>query len=134
MEVFKSKIDWWLLVILVFAIAVSLISAYATVKQAGTSNTIIGVLLALVGAGLPLWLLLTTKYIVASQLLTISSGPFSWVVPLSSISSVTETRNPLSSPALSLDRLAIKYENGKTVMVSPADKAAFRTAIGHPEN
>jgi hypothetical protein len=43
---------------------------------------------------------------------------------------VEETRNPLSSPALSLDRLKITYGNGKRIMISPADKIGFLKAIG----
>ncbi len=130
MEIFKSKIDGWLLAILIFAIVVSLVSAFAAAKQTNmivTANTLI------LGAGLPLWLLIGTQYIVSAQQLKVRCGPFSWSIPLSSITSVSNTRNPLSSPALSLDRLEIKYGNGKSVMVSPAEKAAFREAIGHPE-
>ncbi len=133
MEVFKSKVDWWLLAILAFAILVSLISAVAAAKQAGTANMVVAAFIALLGVGLPLWLLFGTKYLVSEQQLRVRCGPFSWSLPLSAISSVTETRNPLSSPALSLDRLEISYENCKTIMVSPADKTAFRKAIGHPE-
>ena len=42
---------------------------------------------------------------------------------------VTETRNPLSSPALSLDRLRIRYGADKHIMVSPDDKTGFLDAI-----
>ncbi|MCU7856703.1 MAG: PH domain-containing protein [Candidatus Thiodiazotropha sp. (ex Lucinoma borealis)] len=96
-----------------------------------TSLIILAVVL--LGTGLPIWLFVSTKYIVTEELLRIKSGPFSWSIPLSSISSVSETRNPLSSPALSLDRLELKYRDGKTILISPANKAKFRAAIGHPE-
>jgi Bacterial PH domain/Sodium:solute symporter family len=42
------------------------------------------------------------------------------------------TRNPLSSPALSLDRLCIHYKVGgkrRMVMISPADKESFLRVI-----
>lgn len=43
------------------------------------------------------------------------------------ISEVRPTHNPLSSPALSLDRLHVQYGPGflKAVMISPADREGF---------
>ena len=37
---------------------------------------------------------------------------------------------PTDSAALSLDRIAIRYGNGKKLLVSPADKKGFLEAIG----
>ena len=79
----------------------------------------------LVPAALPLWLLRTTDYTLTDTHLRIRSGPFRWSVPLSDVRSVTATRNPLSSPALSLDRLRIEYGGTRAVMVSPDDKDGF---------
>ena len=84
------------------------------------------VLLALIGS-----FLLRTYYAVDTENLRIVAGPFSWRIPISQISAVRATRNPLSSPALSLDRLRIEYGNNRAVMISPADKAGFLKAIGH---
>ena len=39
------------------------------------------------------------------------------------------TRDPLSSPALSLDRLKVSYGPKKHVLISPANKAGFLSAI-----
>jgi hypothetical protein len=41
------------------------------------------------------------------------------------IRKIKETNNPLSSPALSLDRLWIDYGKGAAVMISPKDKEGF---------
>lgn len=48
-------------------------------------------------------------------------------IPLADISEVYPTRNPLSSPALSLDRLPVQYGQGffKAVMISPANRNGF---------
>jgi len=48
-------------------------------------------------------------------------------IPLKDISEVHPTRNPLSSPALSLDRLHVQFGEGvfKAVMISPADRDRF---------
>ena len=54
---------------------------------------------------------------------------FRWRIPLDQIIEVYPTHNPLSSPALSLDRLRINYKrpSGKTwwVMISPKEKEQF---------
>ncbi len=59
----------------------------------------------------------------------IRSGPFRWQVPISEIEDIVQTRNPLSSPALSLDRLQVSYSNGRTIMISPADREGFIEAV-----
>lgn len=48
-------------------------------------------------------------------------------IPLTDISEVYPTRNPLSAPALSLDRLHVQFGQGifKAVMISPADRERF---------
>ena len=74
------------------------------------------------------WLCFSTSYTVTREALLVQSGPFSWVVPLREISSIEPTRNPLSSPALSLDRLRIRY-GAREIMISPADKAGFIAVI-----
>ena len=79
----------------------------------------------LLGIGLPCWLLTSTRYILESVRLTIHSGPFTWQVPVSDITKMYPTRNPLSSPALSLDRLCLEYGRGKSIMISPDNKEQF---------
>jgi hypothetical protein len=52
-------------------------------------------------------------------------------IPLADIAEVQPTRNPLSSPALSLDRLSVQFGKGilDTVMISPADRGHFVDAL-----
>ena len=85
---------------------------------------------AIVALGLPVWLLLSTYYLVDAGNLMIRSGPFRWSISISEIKSVEPSRSLLSSPALSLNRLEIQYGRGKTVLVSPKDVEGFRNAIG----
>ena len=85
----------------------------------------------LVATWFPGWLLLGTHYTVDRGYVRIVSGPFRWKVPIDDITSVRRTRNPLSSPALSMDRLSIRYGKGRRIMISPADQAGFLEAIGH---
>ena len=73
-------------------------------------------------------LLRSTYYLIDGDTLVIRSSFLKWRVPIAKIRSVTPTRNPLSSPALSLDRLAILYD-GKQILVSPQDKQRFIEAL-----
>ena len=131
MKVFRSKVDAWLLIVMITSMLVCLAAAYTTVMQGHLVNYAIALFIVLVGTGLPIWLLLSTRYAVSNYELKVSSGPFSWTISITSISAVNDTRSPLSSPALSLDRLEIKYGEGKMILVSPVDKVGFRAAIGH---
>lgn len=42
------------------------------------------------------------------------------------IKTIRPTRNPLSSPAMSLDRLELQFKNGEKIMISPKDKVGFK--------
>ena len=130
-EEFASKIDTWLFIVLVVTILVSTCAAFFSVRKGGVMSYMSAVIVILIGAALPAWVLLSTKYIISGEELVVRSGPFTWLVPITSISSVQDTRNSRSSPALSLDRLQINYSNGKSIMISPKDKERFRQIIGH---
>ncbi|TLP80170.1 PH domain-containing protein [Maribacter sp. ACAM166] len=41
------------------------------------------------------------------------------------IRKISETNNPLSAPAASLDRLEIVYDAYGTILISPKDKSGF---------
>lgn len=110
---------------LIAAIALC-IYASATVLRSGSPATWWIILITVfVGVGLPLWILVATHYTLDSQLLLVQSGPFKWRVPVADITNITPTKNPLSSPALSLDRLRIDYGRSNTLMISPRDKEQF---------
>ena len=49
-------------------------------------------------------------------------------IELADITYITPTRNAISAPALSLDRLKITYKN-KKVLISPKDKPQFYREI-----
>jgi hypothetical protein len=84
----------------------------------------------LAGAAFMLWVLYGTHYTVTQDTLIIRCGPFRFRVPLGEIDAVTPTRNPLSSPACSLDRLLIQYRQvRRRIMVSPDDKTGFLEAL-----
>ena len=127
---FASKIDRWILILLIVFVFfdVGMIIAIALDPQSPGEATF-AILACIAAMALVVSLLLRTYYVVEKGMLRIVSGPFRWKVPIDKISSVTPTRNPLSSPALSLDRLLIRYGK-RRIMVSPADKQGFLRAIG----
>ena len=127
MQVFESKVDTWLLAVLLITILVCLYAGYVLIKG---KRPIVAVLTLGIGSFLPIWLLFSTQYKVTDGILYISSGPSSYVIPVSSISGVRETKNSRSSPALSLDRLEISYGNGQKVLVSPKEKEKFLSTLG----
>ncbi len=129
---FKSKVDRWILVLILVVIVVQVVAVTAAIAEAGEPGMITSLILAMIGiVALMVWLLLGTHYTVDRGIIRIVSGPFRWKVPVEDITSVRATRNPLSSPALSLDRLSIRYGKRRRIMISPADKAGFLKAIGH---
>lgn len=128
-DVFPSKVDSWLAIVLTLSSVFSLAVSASMLTSGDARMLLVAAALVLIGAGLPLWLLLRTHYSLTATDLDIVSGPFRWHVPISDIRSVTPTRNPLSSPALSLDRLRIDYGTKKWLMISPRDKDGFLKAL-----
>lgn len=133
MEEFTSKIDTWLLLVFTATIVVSVGGGLLAVRKGGIKSYLSGFILVVIGAVLPMWLMLGTTYTVTDEMLIVRAGPMSWEIPIAAISLVKETRSSRSGPALSLDRLRIYYGNGRSIMVSPKDQHRFRLAIGHAE-
>ena len=131
--VFRSKIDLWLLIVLIAAAVFPLIQAISALRN-GTS-WIPHVLIFGLLAGSLLWLLLSTKYTVDQKTLVIQSGPFRWRIAKDEITQVAPSRSIISSPALSLDRLRVDYGGGcKSILVSPKDKTGFLKAVAATTN
>jgi len=134
---FDSKIDTWLAFLLILAIVYPIgIGVYALFsdRQHG-----VAVFLETVVASLAVGLVIASlaypvKYFVSDGRIRVRSG---WLmrqsIDVADIVEVSPSRNPLSSPALSLDRLAIKVEkNGKrrlAMLISPKDKAEFMALL-----
>lgn len=118
MKVFKSKIDWWFGLFLVYPIFMSI------------KNILEGKLYGLIGlctvVGLILIFSKTTRYIINENQLIVKS---TWIVneriDISKITKIEKSNSILSSPALSLDRLRIRYNKYDEVLISPKEKKAF---------
>jgi hypothetical protein len=121
---FSSKIDLWLLIVLMSAVALCLWAIGENWQGIVNGNWLLG--LALIpGVLVPLWLLGSLRYFLSDETLRIRCGPFKWRVPIREITAISPTRSPLSSPALSLDRLRIEYSQGRAIMISPEPREEF---------
>ena len=125
-KIYKSKKDRWLVIVSWFAIAVILISIFFLLMSTGfTKYNIIYTASMLLLVVFVFYCLNSTSYLLKDDELVVSCFFFKWKIPLSSIKEIFPTNNPLSSPALSLDRLNIVYGNEKHIMISPEDKTVF---------
>ncbi|HXG10836.1 MAG TPA: PH domain-containing protein [Gemmataceae bacterium] len=136
--VYPAKVDRWLAA-LIGGAALLLLAAAALVLVVGLSvgdpepQAVLGMAAVFAGlglfTGLILWGCYRTRYEVASSDLIVRVGPFRWTLPLERIVEVFPTRDPLSAPAPSLDRLRINYRrvSGRMwfVLISPKDKNGF---------
>ncbi len=127
---FPSKIDAWLVATGFAGMAAAVVAiGFSLYFEPESPVTVAALIMVLLVFALVASTFLSTYYEVDRDTLTVRSGPFRWRVPIDQIDSVKPTRSPLSSPALSLDRLDIRYGN-RRIMVSPADKRGFLKAIG----
>ena len=129
---FRSKIDWWLLLIFVVITANIIMKIYEANHHYSLASNFPHLIIYSLIIFL-IWLpIFNTYYVVENNTLTIKSLVFRWKININDITQIESTHNPLSSPALSLDRLKIYYmKNGEitSVMISPKDKEGFFQAI-----
>lgn len=72
------------------------------------------------------YLFQNTYYTIEENLLIVKSGFLvNTTIDINLIYHIKETSNILSAPALSLDRLEIKYETSKRILISPDEKEKF---------
>lgn len=130
-KLYRSKIDWWLGLILAFAVVAMMGAGVALLVSPppGASQVRWVSLLTFLMAAFTAWLPFSTSYTITSTDLLVRAAFFRWRIPLDQIVEVFPTHNPLSSPALSLDRLRVNYKrpSGRTwwVMISPKEKDHF---------
>jgi hypothetical protein len=121
----KSAVDWWLGLIL-WLVIISLIGTSFIVPPA---ERLFVYLINIPVLLLTLWIYFGTYYELREDLFC-RSGPFFTRIPYETITSVRLSRNPLSSLALSLNRIEIAYTSkgifsAGLVYISPPDREAF---------
>lgn len=114
MKIYKSKVDWWLVVLILG------IFGYPIVNGILMQEYMLSVVFALV---LVVFYFLSkmVKYVINENKLII----WKTKIDIKTIRKIYKTRNPLSSPALSLDRIAIVFNKYDEVLISPKEKKLF---------
>lgn len=120
-RVFKAKISWWLFAPILLLVSASMLLQWRISPLGGIISLIV---LAFI-----LHFLATTSYTITPETVFVQCGFFRWQIPTQRITRITETHNPLSSPAPSLDRLDIRYNQYDNLMISPRDKQKFIAAL-----
>ncbi|WP_324688729.1 PH domain-containing protein [Flavobacterium cheonhonense] len=114
MKVYKSKIDWWLIIL------IGALFGYPIIEGIISKDY----LMSLVFFGLVVLIFLmfwSIQYKIVGEQLKV----WTTKIDIHSIKKVYRTNNPLSSPALSLDRIAIVYNKYDEILISPKDQSAF---------
>lgn len=129
---FKTKIDWWLNVILITIMALSLYLIVSAAISKSTAQLFSAVCFILITGIIIAPLYLFTYYEIKDDgILLVKSGYFyKKKIKISCIKAVTPTNNPVSSAAMSVRRIAIYYDTGKKdrlsiEYISPDKKTEF---------
>jgi len=126
---YKTKVDVWLVVLLAGVVALPMAIGIVGYVRTGLSPATwvplsIALLIAVV-----IWVVaVPTRYDLTPDSLMIRSGLLHWAVPLSEVTSITPTSNPLSSPAWSLERLKVTWTvtgNARSISISPERTEEF---------
>jgi len=126
-ERFRSKRDAWLVATLGIASGIDFaVAGWLLLGRIPVAGFVAPLLLA--AGAFQLHLLAAIDYTFEGDVLRIRASFFRWRVPLAEIDAVEPTRNPLSSPAASLDRLLIRYGK-RRIMISPLDQPGFLRAL-----
>jgi len=127
-EVYRSKIGKEIVIPIVAIIGGVLIFMIVVKAWAG-------ILVILLVSAFILHLFATTYYTITGDVLNVRSGLIiDTNIEIGKITKITATRNMLSSPALSLDRLEISYNKYDSVQISPKDKELFIQALKNINN
>jgi hypothetical protein len=118
MKIYKSKIDWQLGIAFLYPLFLGIVSII--------EGEWIGFLLVF-GVFFFIWFSSkTTSYIIYEGELQVKCMFIvNQKIAISKIRKIEKTNSILSSPALSLDRIAIRYNKFDDVYISPKEKQAF---------
>jgi hypothetical protein len=90
----------------------------------------LGIFIVLLLLSFFIYLFKTTYYVIEKDILHVKSGfLINSTIEINSITKISETYNPLSSPALSIDRLEIVYNTFDSILISPKNKKSFIESI-----
>ncbi|MDY0395652.1 PH domain-containing protein [Virgibacillus halophilus] len=92
------------------------------------SLTAFGVIVGIIGLmaiGFLLWIWFGTGYRIENKVIKIKNGPFRWEIAIQDINSIGKTKSLMATPALSVDRLALRYGKYGEMLLSPKNEKVF---------
>lgn len=124
---YPSKIDTWILVLLLFVPAVQIVVIISSAISQAWPATAIGLIAFLFFVFVYAGCVWPMRYGIGDEFLIVRFGLCRSRVRIADIREVYRTSNPLSSPALSLDRLWVQHGPRwyQAVMISPRDQDGF---------
>lgn len=133
---FKSKLDWWLGAILVAVPVLQLAALTWAIISRDRDAVYASLLGAAFVAAMYALLVVPVRYGISDDALLVHFGVVRQRIAYETIGEVYPTRNPLSSPALSLDRLAIKTGRGplNLTLISPVQREEFLALLSSRAN
>lgn len=125
MKEFKSKVGYGILVPVLLLLAGFML--LPIIMEAPIEETLTMVAIILPAMAFILHIFFKTTYRIndKNELLINCGFFYNSMVEISKIKSINRTRNPISAPAASMDRIALKYGKWDTVIISPKDKTGF---------
>ena len=128
--VFTSKIDFWLaFLILGSSLLLILVPLWEWIYNDISIRRMAFISFLTVPIALLLLVLFfNIKYTLTDDALLVKNGFFTQSIPLEDITHINPTNSMLSAPALSLDRIEIRYK-GDGIVISPKDKDGFYHAV-----
>lgn len=126
---YPSKVDWWMYPLLStpFVITGAVLVTALFTGEGLLAALIPAVVVVAVFGGL----VVPMRYGITDDEIVIKHGLMTQRAKLSEIVEVYPTRNPISSPALSLDRLFVSTGKGffKSIMISPESREEFMAEL-----
>ncbi|MBK9152509.1 MAG: PH domain-containing protein [Saprospiraceae bacterium] len=117
---YKSKIGWEFIIPVIAVLGV--VSYLISMEKSAW----IGLILILLVLAFITHMIMTTYYIIDNQTLSIKCGFFYHrEIDINSIKKISESNNPQSAPATSLDRLEILFGKSDSILISPVQKKNF---------
>jgi hypothetical protein len=123
-KMFRSRVDGWLVALVVGAAALPLVAAVWQASHGHTRGVFLmscwgTVMLAMIA--LLSW---PVRYTLRADGLRLQSGWIEWDVPYGALRAVAPSRSPLLGPAWSLRRVRLDFADG-CILVSPDDRELF---------
>lgn len=124
---FESKKDiWFIIIIWGTIIGFTLISIFGIGNgQSSIVGEVIGYVVMGLTISLLLWVWFGTGYIIYEEDIKIKSGPLRTTIKINEIQKIRKAKNPLSAPALAIDRLEIMYGKFNVAYISPRHEKEF---------